>query len=109
MKALEIKNLNKIYDNNLIALDNVSLNVDKGDFYACPIEAEFRSTMNVPFRLKTEDLERTFLEKAEERGMFNLKGHRSVGGMRASIYNAVPVSWVDELVSFMNDFENEHG
>ena len=83
--------------------------IDKGDFYACPIEAEFRSTMNVPFRLKTGDLETIFLEKAEECGMFNLKGHRSVGGMRASIYNAVPVSWVDELVSFMNDFENEHG
>jgi len=83
--------------------------IDDGDFYSCPVDPEFRSNMNVPFRLNTEELEKLFLERAEENGMFNLKGHRSVGGMRASIYNAVPVSWVEELVSLMNDFENEYG
>ncbi len=83
--------------------------IDKGDFYFCPVDSEFRSNMNVPFRLKTQALEKIFLERAEENEMFNLKGHRSVGGMRASIYNAVPVSWVEDLVSFMNDFENEYG
>ena len=83
--------------------------IEKGDFYSCPVDAAFRSTMNVPFRLKVEEQEAVFLERAERAGLFNLKGHRSVGGMRASIYNAVPVSWVEELVKFMNDFENEYG
>ena len=83
--------------------------IEKGDFYSCPVDEAFRSTMNVPFRLKVEEQEAVFLERAERAGLFNLKGHRSVGGMRASIYNAVPVSWVEELVKFMNDFENEYG
>ena len=83
--------------------------IDSGGFYSCPVEPEFRSNMNVPFRISAEELEKIFLDKAEQNGMFNLKGHRSVGGMRASIYNAVPVSWVEELVAFMNDFENEYG
>ena len=83
--------------------------IERGDFYSCPVHRAFRSTMNIPFRLKVEELEPVFLESAEHAGLFNLKGHRSVGGMRASIYNAVPVSWVEELVKFMNDFENEYG
>ena len=83
--------------------------IERGDFYSCPVHRAFRSTMNIPFRLKVEELESVFLESAEHAGLFNLKGHRSVGGMRASIYNAVPVSWVEELVKFMNDFENEYG
>ena len=83
--------------------------IDEGDFYSCPVDPEFRSNMNVPFRLHTEELEKLFLERAEKNGMFNLKGHRSVGGVRASIYNAVPVSWVEELVSLMNEFKNEYG
>ena len=77
--------------------------------HPCPVDPAFRSSMNIPFRLKVEELEAIFLERAEKAGLFNLKGHRSVGGMRASIYNAVPVSWVEELGKFMNDFENEYG
>ena len=83
--------------------------IERGDFYSCPVHRAFRSTMNIPFRLKVKELESVFLASAEQAGLFNLKGHRSVGGMRASIYNAVPVSWVEELVKFMNDFENEYG
>ena len=83
--------------------------IERGDFYSCPVDPAFRSSMNIPFRLKVEELEAIFLERAEKAGLFNLKGHRSVGGMRASIYNAVPVSWVEELGKFMNDFENEYG
>ena len=81
----------------------------RGEFYSCPVDPAFRSIMNIPFRLKAEELEVVFLDRAERAGLFNLKGHRSVGGMRASIYNAVPVSWVEELGKFMNDFENEYG
>ena len=83
--------------------------IERGEFYSCPVDPAFRSIMNIPFRLKAEELEAVFLDRAERAGLFNLKGHRSVGGMRASIYNAVPVSWVEELGKFMNDFENEYG
>ena len=65
--------------------------------------------MNVPFRLPDERLDAPFLKGAEERGMVQLKGHRSVGGMRASIYNAMPIEGVRELVSYMQEFEQKHG
>ena len=65
--------------------------------------------MNVPFTLADAELDKAFLSGAEARGMFNLKGHRSVGGMRASIYNAVSMAAVESLVDFMSEFENEHG
>jgi len=65
--------------------------------------------MNVPFRIHDESLEPIFLEKADESGLLQLKGHRSVGGIRASIYNAMPVEGVEALISFMRAFENEHG
>jgi phosphoserine aminotransferase len=65
--------------------------------------------MNVTFRLPTEDLEKAFIEKAGARGLKGLKGHRSVGGIRASIYNAFPPEGVDTLVEFMKDFEKKEG
>jgi phosphoserine aminotransferase len=65
--------------------------------------------MNVPFTLKNSDLDAEFLKGAEARGMVQLKGHRSVGGMRASIYNAMPVQGVQALVAYMKEFEAKHG
>ena len=65
--------------------------------------------MNVTFRLKANDLEPTFIQEAAEAGLTSLKGHRSVGGIRASIYNACPEEAVDELIAFMDDFEKRRG
>jgi phosphoserine aminotransferase len=65
--------------------------------------------MNVTFRLPTEELEATFVKEADGAGMRALKGHRSVGGIRASIYNAFPLKGVDALIAFMQDFEKKHG
>lgn len=74
------------------------------DFWRAPVEKESRSTMNVVWRLPTEDLEKKFLKEATVAGLVGLKGHRSVGGVRASIYNAVRLPDVEKLVSFMHDF-----
>ncbi|HBC58219.1 MAG TPA: 3-phosphoserine/phosphohydroxythreonine transaminase [Gammaproteobacteria bacterium] len=79
--------------------------IDGSDFYHNPIAKEYRSWMNVPFTLADEKLDGAFLSEAKAAGLYNLKGHRSVGGMRASIYNAVPLEAVEALVAFMKDFE----
>ena len=78
-------------------------------FYNCPVAKTDRSRMNVAFTLKNDALDGDFLKQAESRGMLQLKGHRSVGGMRASIYNAMPLAGVQELVGFMTDFANTNG
>jgi phosphoserine aminotransferase len=83
--------------------------IDSSNFYTSPVAVEYRSRMNVPFTLPDPELDADFLARAEARGLTNLKGHRSVGGMRASIYNAVPEEAVDALVTFMAEFENERG
>lgn len=83
--------------------------IDASGLYANPINPADRSWMNIPFRLADDRLDKPFLAGAEERGMLNLKGHRSVGGMRASIYNAVPEAAVDALVTYMAEFEKQHG
>lgn len=83
--------------------------LDSTDFYDCPVLFEDRSRMNVPFRLKDENLDAQFLEQAKRHGLVQLKGHRSVGGMRASIYNAMPVEGVRKLVDYMREFELSHG
>ena len=83
--------------------------IDSSNFYSAPVASADRSSMNVPFTLADPALDGDFLAQAEARGMFNLKGHRSVGGMRASIYNAVPMESVEALVTFMSEFENERG
>jgi phosphoserine aminotransferase len=83
--------------------------IDSSEFYANPIASNARSWMNVPFRLADERLDKAFLAGADARGLLNLKGHRSVGGMRASIYNAVGLDAVEALVAYMGEFEKEHG
>ena len=83
--------------------------IDGSDFYANPVEVQSRSWMNVPFTLADSELDSVFLEEAKQNGLVTLKGHRSVGGMRASIYNAMPEEGVNSLISFMADFEKRHG
>lgn len=79
--------------------------IDASDFYSNPVAVDARSWMNVPFILADANLDAEFLAQADAAGLTNLKGHRSVGGMRASIYNAVPEAAVDALIQFMQDFE----
>ena len=83
--------------------------IDSSDFYRNSIASENRSLMNVPFQLADSALDKTFLAEAEQCGLMSLAGHRSVGGMRASIYNAMPLEGVQALVSFMADFEKRYG
>ncbi len=80
-----------------------------GGFYRCPVEPACRSIMNVVWRLPTAELEEAFVKEAESHRMIGLKGHRSVGGIRASIYNAVEPAWVDALVGFMKEFAKRRG
>jgi phosphoserine aminotransferase len=83
--------------------------LDTTKFYRNPVAKEDRSRMNVPFTLNDASLDEAFLKGAEERGMVQLKGHRSVGGMRASIYNAMPIDGVRALVEYMREFEKKNG
>lgn len=83
--------------------------LDASDFYTNPVHPACRSWMNVPFTLAEPELDKQFLQQAREAGLANLEGHRSVGGMRASLYNAMPMAGVNALVSFMQDFERRHG
>jgi phosphoserine aminotransferase len=96
--ALNARKAGKLY----AALDN-------SNFYSTPVAPGCRSLMNVPFTLPDAALDAVFLKGAEARGLTNLKGHRSVGGMRASLYNAVPEAAVDALVEYLQVFEREHG
>lgn len=83
--------------------------IDGSDFYDSPVAKNNRSWMNVPFTLKDAELDKTFLEEAAKQNLVTLKGHRSVGGMRASIYNAMPEEGVEALVKFMGEFAEQHG
>ena len=83
--------------------------LDASSFFRNPVAPADRSLMNVPFTLKDAALDDAFLKGAQARGMIQLKGHRSVGGMRASIYNAMPIEGVKALVQYMKEFEAEHG
>ncbi len=83
--------------------------LDASSFFQSPVARENRSLMNIPFTLKDAALDEEFLKAAKARGLVQLKGHRSVGGMRASIYNAMPIEGVQALVSLMRDFEKQHG
>lgn len=101
LEEIERKNLKKagiLYD----AIDG-----SRG-FYRCPVEKSVRSLMNVPFTLEKSDLEAEFIKEAAKEGMVQLKGHQSVGGVRASIYNAMPLAGVEKLVAFMKDFQAKH-
>ncbi len=83
--------------------------IDGSGFYSNPVEVASRSLMNVPFVLADSGLDKAFLAGADDAGLLNLKGHRSVGGMRASLYNAVPQAAVDALIEYMQDFESRRG
>ena len=83
--------------------------LDQSDFYHSPIALENRSRMNIPFTLKNSELDAVFLKQAQEHGLLQLKGHKLVGGMRASIYNAMPIEGVKTLISFMQAFEKANG
>jgi phosphoserine aminotransferase len=83
--------------------------LDSTDFWNAPVEKGSRSIMNIVWRLPSEELEEQFLSQAKKAGFVGLKGHRSVGGIRASVYNAVPMEAVDALASFMKDFEKKNG
>ena len=83
--------------------------IDSSEFYANPVALDSRSWMNIPFTLANPELDKDFLAGAEAAGLTNLKGHRSVGGMRASIYNAMPLEGVQALVDYMTEFARTHG
>ncbi|UJP05827.1 MAG: 3-phosphoserine/phosphohydroxythreonine transaminase [Nitrosomonas sp.] len=93
---------------NLAKADLLYRSIDSTDFYHCPVAKADRSRMNVPFTLKNPALDDEFLKQAEMNGLLQLKGHRSVGGMRASIYNAMPLKGVEKLVAFMNAFADRY-
>jgi phosphoserine aminotransferase len=106
---LEQGGVNAMYRTNLEKSKLLYGYIDSSDFYNNPIALPNRSIMNVPFTLADEALDKLFLKEAEENHLLNLAGHRSVGGMRASIYNAVPVEGVQALVNFMDDFAQRNG
>jgi phosphoserine aminotransferase len=83
--------------------------IEASSLYSNPVKKSYRSRMNIPFVLANPELDKTFLSLAEEQGLSSLKGHRSVGGMRASIYNAMPEAGVIALIDFMKEFERSHG
>ena len=83
--------------------------IDSSDFYRSPVDKRYRSRMNVVFRLPSEELEKKFVEESTKEGMLGLKGHRSVGGLRASLYNALPYEDVVALRDFMVEFERKNG
>ena len=82
--------------------------IDSTDFYQCPIAPESRSRVNCVFTLKDEGLNNEFLAKAKEAHLIGLKGHKVLGGMRASIYNAMPLAGVEALVKFLKEFADSH-
>jgi len=82
--------------------------IDEDDFYRNPVAIKDRSRMNIPFILKDEKLNQPFLAEARQANLVGLKGHRSVGGMRASLYNAIPIEGVEALICFMRDFKAQH-
>lgn len=100
--------LEAIADINRRKADKLYNAIDGSDFYSNPVGKDFRSRMNIPFTLSDPSLDGKFLEQAREADLITLKGHRSVGGMRASIYNAMPEEGVDALIAFMEDFEKKN-
>jgi phosphoserine aminotransferase len=101
--------MQKVEQNNIAKAALIYDYIDQTEFYHSPVASADRSRMNIPFTLRNEKLDADFLKQADSRGLMQLKGHRSVGGMRASIYNAMPMEGVKSLVDFMQDFERKHG
>ncbi len=98
-----------IGERNRVKAQRLYAAIDASGFYSNPVEPQCRSWMNVRFRLADAALEEPFLAEARAAGLANLAGHRSVGGMRASIYNAMPLEGVEALIGFMQDFQRRHG
>lgn len=96
--------LQAMAERNQVKAEKLYQFIDQSDFYQNPVHPECRSWMNAPFSLADSELDGRFLTQAEQAGLANLKGHRLVGGMRASIYNAMPTAGVDALIDFMKDF-----
>ncbi len=105
----ELGGLKAIAEVNKRKSDKLYAAIDSSDFYSNPVALDNRSWMNVPFVLADASLDALFLEEAKAAGLHTLKGHRSVGGMRASIYNAMPEAGVDALIDFMQAFEQKQG
>ena len=101
--------LNHFREQNHLKAKTLYNYIDSSDFYSNPVSEENRSIMNIPFILSDSELDKLFLEESEACGLLNLKGHRSVGGMRASIYNAMPIEGIHALIDFMKDFEQRNG
>jgi phosphoserine aminotransferase len=98
-----------IGERNRLKAEKLYRAIDESGFYRNPVAKNCRSWMNVPFTLAKPELDKTFLIEANAAGLTNLEGHRSVGGMRASLYNAMPVAGVDALIAFMKEFQRRHG
>lgn len=98
-----------VYQRNVEKAQTIYAVIDAGNFYKGTAVREYRSDMNITFRLPSEALEEQFVKEASKQGMQGLKGHRSVGGIRASVYNAFPMEGIDALAAFMKDFERTHG
>jgi phosphoserine aminotransferase len=94
---------------NIAKADALYAEIDRTGFYRNPVRQSDRSRMSVPFFLRDDRLNASFLEGATARGLTQLKGHRAVGGMRASIYNAMPIQGVLALTEWMREFERQHG
>ena len=105
---IELGGLAAIEKQNIKKAELLYNYIDSSAFYSNPIDIKNRSRMNVPFRIQNEDLHASFVTGAENLGMIGLKGHRLVGGIRASIYNAMPIEGVQALVDYMKDFEKSH-
>ncbi|HEX7115902.1 MAG TPA: 3-phosphoserine/phosphohydroxythreonine transaminase [Steroidobacter sp.] len=101
--------LSAMGERNRVKAEKLYAAIDGSDFYRNPVAKEARSWMNVPFTLARPELDETFLAEAKAAGLVTLAGHRSVGGMRASLYNAMPMEGVEALVAFMKEFERKHG
>jgi phosphoserine aminotransferase len=101
--------LQAIGERNRVKAETLYGYIEDSGFYRNPVSKNARSWMNVPFTLAKPDLDKTFLTEANAAGLTNLEGHRSVGGMRASLYNAMPLEGVQALIGFMKDFQRRHG
>jgi phosphoserine aminotransferase len=101
--------LTKMGELNRAKAEKLYAAIDASSFYRNPVAKDARSWMNVPFTLARPELDKTFITEANAAGLVTLEGHRSVGGMRASLYNAMPMEGVNALVAFMKEFERRHG
>jgi phosphoserine aminotransferase len=96
-------------ERNRIKAQRLYAAIDESSFYRSMVAVDSRSWMNVTFTLANPELDAKFLEQAAGEGLKNLKGHRVLGGMRASLYNAMPLEGVEALIAFMREFERKHG